>query len=277
MRLRPIAIIVAAGLFMPGTYGQRNLDLGICYGITHYMGDLHRNPVEVLEFNKAIGLMLRYNHNNILSMRVQFLQGALSGSDANYPTLEAARRRNLSFRSPLYESSLQLECAFMNFGIRRQHVSRQLVSYRASAYLMAGIAGFYFNPRTLYQDEWVELQPLGTEGQGLPGYAEKYQRFQVAVPFGIGFKVKPGDRSAFGLEFGYRHTFTDYLDDVSGTYPDLRQLYRENPLAATLSCRAEDGAYAPDNPVANEQRGSKSGNDHYFFAGCTLAITLGRR
>jgi hypothetical protein len=164
----------------------------------------------------------------------------------------------------------------MNFGIRRHHVSRRLISYRASAYLSAGIAGFYFNPRTLYQDSWVELQPLGTEGQGLPGYADKYNRFQLAVPVGIGFKIKPGDRSSFGLTFGYRHTFTDYLDDVSGNYPDLQQLYQLNPMAAQLSCRTEGGA-APDNPAVSDQRGSNTGNDHYFFAGCTLAITLGQQ
>jgi hypothetical protein len=49
----------------------------------------------------------------------------------------------------------------------------------------------------------------------------------VAIPFGIGAKMNVSKKVGIGLEWGPRKTFTDYLDDVSGTYPDvsLKSIY----------------------------------------------------
>ncbi|HRF81550.1 MAG TPA: hypothetical protein PL070_15850, partial [Flavobacteriales bacterium] len=42
----------------------------------------------------------------------------------------------------------------------------------------------------------------------------------VSVPVGIGFHFTQRRRHRFGMDLGWRTTFTDYLDDVSTTYKD---------------------------------------------------------
>jgi hypothetical protein len=45
---------------------------------------------------------------------------------------------------------------------------------RHNYYLSMGAIFFKFNPKGKYLNEWLELQPIGTEGQGLPGYDAPY-------------------------------------------------------------------------------------------------------
>ncbi len=271
-----IALAVTLSLLPALVNAQRNLDVGFFFGISHYMGDLQQQHFEVLEIHQARGLFLRYNIDNSFSIKTHFYEGAISGNDSHYPTVERAWKRNLSFYSPIYEAGVQAEFNFMNFGIRKEHHSKRLVGYMASAYLFGGVSGFYFNPKTLYEDKWYELQPLGTEGQGMEGYSEKYNRLQAAIPFGFGFKIRSTRWSCMGVELGFRRTFTDYLDDVSGAYPDLQMLTEFNPMAATLAYRSpEVDATATHNPQGSE-RGNPKGNDMYLFAGLSIAVTIGK-
>jgi hypothetical protein len=96
--------------------------------------------------------------------------------------------------------------------------------------LLAGVTGFYFNPRGTYKDletglsKTVDLQPLRTEGEGFnaPGktFPKSYSLFSYGAIVGIGFKWDIGRALGLGLEYQLRYTFTDRLDDVSGSYID---------------------------------------------------------
>ena len=72
------------------------------------------------------------------------------------------------------------------------------------------------NDGNLTNNEWLDLQPLGTEGQYSSQYPEKdpYQLIQFAIPVGIGFKVSLSEKFSMAIEYGLRKTFTDYIDDV---------------------------------------------------------------
>jgi hypothetical protein len=96
--------------------------------------------------------------------------------------------------------------------------------------------------------EWVDLQPLGTEGQRVLLQEEDtnnkikpYNRIQVAIPFGIGFRFRLSTKLDISSEFSFRYSFTDYLDDVSGNYIDLGA-FGENDLAKALSYRSNEVA-----------------------------------
>lgn len=277
MRKLHIAAVVTLNLLWSGiSFSQRDLDVGVFFGVSHYMGDLQRSQLEVTEMHQAEGAFMRYNFTNVFSLKAHFYRGMISGSDANYPTIESAWKRNLSFRSPVYEVGLIGELNFMNFGLRKKHYSKRLVGYLASTYLFSGISGFYFNPQTNFQGKWYDLQPLGTEGQGLNGRPPKYNRTQLAIPFGFGFKIRASKWSCLGFEVGFRKTFTDHLDDVSGAYPDLQELEEANVLAARLSYRSpEVDAQAVTNPEG-AFRGNPGVKDMYFFAGLLLAITFSK-
>jgi hypothetical protein len=247
--------------------------MGIYYGFSHYMGDLQRYQFEILEVNRAEGLYGRYNFSNLFSLKAQFYHGVISGNDANFTNDPGMLERNLSFRSNVYELSLQGEVSLLRMGRKKRHWNKYLQKYLASAYLFGGVGGFYFNPKAKYQGEWHELQPLGTEGQGLPGHDEKYNRLQVCLPFGFGLKLQPTDRATIGLEFGFRKTFTDYLDDVSSNYPNLNELGEHNPIAASLSYRGGEVSDLPKNP-SGTARGSVKFMDMYFFGGITVGYSL---
>ncbi|MEO8734182.1 MAG: hypothetical protein ABI373_07615, partial [Flavobacteriales bacterium] len=49
-------------------------------------------------------------------------------------------------------------------------------------YLFAGVGAFHFNPQAQYKGNWVDLRPLGTEGQGLPGGPVEYSLTGVCIP-----------------------------------------------------------------------------------------------
>ncbi|MGV3539523.1 MAG: hypothetical protein ACO1OQ_06900, partial [Rufibacter sp.] len=132
---------------------------------------------------------------------------------------------------------------------------------------------------------WYELQPLGTEGQYADGegYPSPYSRVQIAIPAGFGVKYRLDKRWDVGIEFTWRKTFTDYIDDVSTAYADKTQLSRE---AAVLSDRsAESGAYPTQiGPggyphvrgygLKGDQRGDSSDDDWYITTGVTLTYIL---
>jgi len=130
---------------------------------------------------------------------------------------------------------------------------------------------FFYNPRTDYEGDWYDLQPLGTEGQGTTGYPDRtpYSLTQLAIPFGVGFKFSLSKNASLGIEYGIRKTFTDYLDDVSTTYADTSGLKAENTrIAMLLSDRS--GRYYPEG----YNRGDENNKDWYTFLGVTLTFKI---
>ena len=123
---------------------------------------------------------------------------------------------------------------------------------------------------------WYELQPLGTEGQGTKAYPglTPYKLTQFGVPFGIGAKISLSKILCVGLEWGMRKTYTDYLDDVSTTYPDPVLLKaQKGEIAMELSNRSIP--VAGEHPVqAGVQRGNSKTRDWYSFAGLTFTVKI---
>ncbi len=142
--------------------------------------------------------------------------------------------------------------------------------YKGTAYILAEVALFQMNPVSRYNGELIELQPLGTEGQGTSLNSKKhYSLTQLSIPVGVGAKLSLGSRVGINFEIGLRKTFTDYLDDIGNDeYVDPIILATENgPLSAELSNRSGN-VYG--------KRGNSSTKDWYVFSGMMLTIQLGR-
>ena len=126
---------------------------------------------------------------------------------------------------------------------------------------------FYFNPQTTLNGETYDLQPLGTEGQF---QGNEYLLTQPAIAFGGGFKIDISYDWSINLELSARRLFTDYLDDVSTTYPDFDDLEEaRGDIAVQLSDRSLNGISEP-----GRQRGNSQDRDMYFFVGFTLAYNF---
>lgn len=238
-------------------------EFGLTAGQTYYLGDL--NPYQQFKnAHLAFGAIYRYNLNNRLTFRVNYLHGKVSAADSlsPYPLLV---NRNLSFQSPINEVAAGVEFHFVPFQFGSSR-------YPATAYLLAQVGAFKMNPQTFYNGAWQDLQVLATEGQGTSANSQKpYNLYQLCVPLGMGIKVSLGKMATFNLDMAIRKTFTDYLDDVgSDTYFDPQILEDEvSDLSAALSNQSLDG-----NRFG--KRGTSSTKDWYIYTGATLTVRLGK-
>jgi len=207
-------------------------ELGVLGGVSTYTGDISKQNTffSTGDYNAAFGGFARYTFHPLIAARVGFTYGQLSGSDAK-STDGSRLTRNLSFQTKLYELSIIGE--FNILGYQPYNLSRPW-----SPYLFAGVAGFVFNPQAELDGVLYDLQPLGTEGQGLEGNAAPYRLTQFSIPLGIGVKYAINDQWNIGLEFGGRKTFTDYIDDISKAYvADEILLINRGEVAAALANR----------------------------------------
>ncbi|MBX2877527.1 MAG: outer membrane beta-barrel protein [Saprospiraceae bacterium] len=256
--------------FLQTALNAQYFEVGVLGGGGNYQGDLSNNSSTVYlgQTHFAGGVFGRYNANDFLSVRLGFNYTTLSGADANAP-VGVFRDRNLHFQTDIYEAALIGE-----FNILRYQPYNLANPF--SPYLFGGIAFFTFNPKAEYQGDLVALQPLGTEGQGMPDRPDPYQTQQFAIPFGFGLKYALNDHWNLGIELGFRKTFTDYIDDVSSTYVSYNDLLASNgELAAALANR--QGELLGSDPVivpTGTQRGDGKTTDTYFILGLTVSYNF---
>lgn len=257
---------------LPMAASAQHLEAGILLGGANYVGDLSNNSSNLYlkETKPAVGIFVRQNFNDFVAVRLGFNWARISGQDANVRNDQFVHDRNLSFRTTLLEFGLMGE--FNILGYQPYALSRPF-----SPYVFVGFAATKFNPKARYQGDWVELQPLGTEGQGMSGFDSPYKKLTFAVPFGIGVKYALTDKLNLGLELGARPSFSDFLDDVSGNYVSYPELLAGNgELAAALGNRTGE---LTDNgePVIVEtgvQRGDDAKKDWYFILGVTISYNF---
>jgi len=255
-------IILTLSLFLfPFLSFSQHSELGITVGVSAYQGDLSPDisKLNLGQINPMVGVFGKYNFNRFFVARAGFNYGILSADDAK-SNLRGKEIRNLNFRSNIFEGNLMLEINIL--GYEPYNLEKPW-----SPYIFGGIALFHFNPRTKHDGEWVELQPLGTEGQGLTAYPDRkpYNLNGFAIPIGGGLKFALSDTWNIGVEGGIRMTFTDYIDDVSTTYVEQSLLLEKNPLSAALANRSGE-------PIeAGRARGNDGVNDWYMFMGVTLS------
>jgi len=254
-------------------------------GATNFLGELGgadqigTNGLRDLEFSATrplfnIGYLYKLTQNG--AMQLDLYYGKLSGND-NLTKEPFRNNRNLHFRSPIVEFSTKFHLSFTHEKKGHVYKLKGVKGWRnvqITPYMFGGIGVIWFNPRAQGPDgRWHSLQPLGTEGQGLYPSRKKYSRIQPVIPLGIGVKWMVDRNWLVGIEYGVRKTFTDYLDDVSTTYPNREYLQANNgPMAAYFSNPAlEQPGNNPFNPTAaNQQRGDPTDKDAYMFAVISL-------
>lgn len=250
--------------FSPLILFSQHFEIGATVGGSNYVGELASNSsaIDFGETNLAAGVFARFNINRMLALKLQGQFTTLRGDDANSSIREIVDR-NLNFQTKIREVGLMGEFNILGF---------DAYAGSFSPYVFAGIAFYQFDPETS-DSLSVKLQPLGTEGQGLAAYPDRlpYELNQIAIPFGLGVKYAVSENFHIGLEFGARKLFTDYLDDVSLTYPAPENFVpatTNTPLAIQLSDRSISGA------TAGQGRGDTKGNDWYYIANLTISYNF---
>ncbi|HTL80951.1 MAG TPA: DUF6089 family protein [Bacteroidia bacterium] len=250
--------LLIAGLFITLTsvFAQKSDEIGVFLGGSYYIGELNPTTHFGSLTRPALGVVYRHNLNMRLALAGDLIFGSVQGIDSRSTSFEQ-QKRNLSFRSPIYELGARAEFNFLEYKIGDD-------KYSFSPFIFLGVAMFNFKPEANLGNQWVSLQPLKTEGQ-----SKAYMRTQISIPFGAGFRTNLAKRIGLVAEWGMRKTFTDYLDDVSTTYADPAVLYANGgPIAVALADRS-----ATPNDVGR-QRGNPRNKDWYSFAGLTLTFQL---
>lgn len=256
-------------LLSSNTSSAQYYEFGVGLGSTLYYGDLNAPDLSTNLSNAEFGgqLMLRYIANKNIAFRANLTFGKLSGDDRK-SRLEFQKIRNLRFTSILLEGALLGEYYFFGYNAK---AGTQIFS----PYVTAGLGFVYFNPKSDLDGETYALQPLGTEGQGLPGQPDKYSKVALAIPFGGGVKIKINDRYNFGIELLSRKTFTDYMDDVSTTYANTDDLFATyGAVSAALADRRGEALGVPALNTPGAQRGGAGVDDYYFSIMFNLTANL---
>jgi hypothetical protein len=253
-------------------------------GATQFLGDLGGSDRAGKDYSLADLDLPSTSWNGMIGYRYRFHPywatssvmnvGMVRGNDAL--TNEVIREsRNLHFRSFVIEYQQRIECIILaneKFGARfRIPGMKGFKNHNEQVYLFTGAGVSYFNSKAMYNGAWTALRPLTTEGQGLAEGPDAYLPVTVTIPFGIGFRMGIGRMWRFGIEATYVKTFSDYIDDVSGTY------YDPNELASQVSATA---AYLSNPAVENstwfsagQQRGDKQ-KDAYFYLNLVFARNI---
>ena len=243
-------------------YGQ-DKEAGLKIGMTGYMGDLTESHLTFSQNKLSIGGFFRYYFSPKMSVSANLFLGWLEGSDLDYATTDPSdesgnwrRRRNLDFKTHVIDLSGQFEYNFLPF------ISGHPIR-KWTPYVFAGVGAFHFNPKTEYNGETVELQPLQTEGTD-------YSLFQFVVPYGVGFRYSFPSLWNIGFEISQRYTFTDYIDDVSDVYVDKSTA--TNPLEIALADRSQEAQNPPKELFKPGMgRGNPDDNDVYIWTGITIS------
>lgn len=260
-----LALLLTA---LPLSAQERNLlgrsEVLIGGGGMNYLGDLNNQSIAG-EVHAAFGGGLHCRLDKRWSVRLTGTFGRVSASEDWLPA------RNLSFRSKVYEGALVAEFDFRPYGTGA-------TDHQWTPYLFGGVAVFHFGPEALYTDaqgesQWVPLQPLHTEGQGTTVHQDRrpYPLTQLSMPFGVGVRCRLNKSFSLTAEYGFRKTWTDYLDDVSTTYVGAELLQAEvtdGALAAALADRSS----TPNAPGI--KRGDDSLDDWYSYFSLSVGINM---
>jgi hypothetical protein len=211
--LKKIGLILI--LIFPVKLNSQNVsnELGLFAGVSYYMGDI--NPKKLFyAVEPAFGAIYKLNLNERYAIRFSGIFSSLHGSDADFNDGYQLTRGH-SFQTTLSEIAVAVEYNF-----------------------------FPYKPESRYEF----LSPYVVVGFGISVIPSVNNTIPIkpVIPFGIGVKYAFNKRLGVSLEWAYRKTFTDYLDQLA------------------------DDEYSGIPSIDNKQRSYTATNDWYSFAGVSL-------
>lgn len=224
------------------------------------------------------GLFIHGLYAYLLGFRLELVLGRVGSADSDLRgdrTMAVSRyRRNLNFRSFVKEVSAVAEWHFLSTRVQGSY---------GLPYFFAGLGLFSFCPTTWINGQWVKLHPLRTEGQGFTEYPDRkpYRLRQWNLPVGVGLRLELSALLNLQVEWMHRILFTDYLDDVSTTYPDpslFKQYLSASDAAMAKAVSDRRKELDPTAQVsAGQQRGNSSNNDSYLSLNLKFSWVFNRK
>ena len=255
-------------------YWDYGLRLGVANSLTD-IGGLQKTAqpwvldMKLQETRWNPGFYVRYKIRDPFSLEADFDYIRLQGADS-LSTNPGRKGRNLTFRNDVFDLTVKAEWQFyQNPDLGNTY--RYQNSF--ASYLFLGFSVFYQDPFGYGNPPggsgwgWYNLHPLETEDV-------HYHLIQPGIPVGAGFNFTISKTYRIGFDITWTETFTDYLDDVSGSYPTAAQYATMSPEAQYFSNRATQES-AADAGIGNYGNGQKRGDPHDHDSFLTAVGTFG--
>lgn len=204
---------------------QKGLEFGPTAGAAYYMGDINLYK-HLYSPHVDFGAFGKYHINPRYALRLGAVFTKLSAADADFDN-NFQILRDRKFETSLVEVSAMFEVGFLPYEIG----DMKRKSY--TPYIHSGIAAY------------VALSSLDL--------------INFAIPIGIGFKKNIKPRLVLGVEWTFRRTFSDVLDNLSGEDLDNYDPNFGIPI---------------DKASSHKQIGFRYNKDWYSTANITLSYTF---
>ena len=188
MRYLLLFLLVVNGLHLSA---QKTLEGGLLAGGLYYLGDINPNK-QFYSTKLGGGLFVRQNLNKRWAVRANLVVGSLAADD-KHSTNTYQQIRGLHFNTPLLELVAQAEFNFLPYQLgKRRNVS--------------------------------PFSPYFATGLGFLLVSNSVNPYNVTIPLSLGFKLVVTKKLEIGLEWSFRKTFSDYIDNLSGKEYDLSSM-----------------------------------------------------
>jgi len=236
-------------------------EVGIGGGGAGYIGDLNQDNNFKISGVSAT-LFVKANLDPYWAVGVHYNYGRIKADDLKSNN-EQFRARGLNFNTDLHELSFQADFNFLEY-----FAGGGMKNF--TPYIYTGIGAVFFSPNGVYPDpatgenNWYRLRFYRTEEQ-----RSVYRNFALSIPYGVGAKVRLKDNWGLFTQIGYRTSFTDDIDDVSGRYPaeftgNADEVAVRTMLSNPSRLEVESGT----------QRGDFRKRDSYMFVGIGITFTF---
>lgn len=196
-----IVFFLSSIVFSNTVIAQKTAELGILLGRSYYLGEI--NPKTHMGNGVGsfcFGALFRYNLNDRYSLKLNLNRAKLTGDDLESEFL-FNQGRKAQFETKLTELTATIEFNFLPYKLGSRDKA-------FSPYLFTGFSYYWYNPSTTVNGtEVVTSESLKESG--------------VAFAFGPGIKLNMGRKISLNLEWGFRKTFTDYLDGLPNLANDI--------------------------------------------------------
>jgi len=191
---------------------------GVFLGGSNYIGDVgstaYINPNRI-----AVGGVAKFNWTPRITFRGTFIYTRLHASDNK---AESSFRNNripsLIFSNAIVEGSLGIEFSFFKYSLSK-------IGYTSTPYIIAQIGAVNYTINSIN--------------------AERKRITSLALPVGLGYKMKLAQNIGIAFETSFRYTFKDAID-------------------------------GNNHEILGLDFGSADNNDWYVFTGITIVYAFGR-
>lgn len=269
--------------------------LGAKFGLSDLWGDVGtQSPIDHYGNGRYYqkphfmgGMFFRYSGHPSLALRFALNYGTVyANDDWNIDKAKKAKSieddayqrylRNQDARANIWEANVGFELMPLRFNSETRMAQKTM-----QPYLTAGAGVFHYRPQTSLIDpvtghkKWVYTKDLKLEGEGVPNSGSINRNlWQLCVPVGIGLRWDVGKNMNMGVEWLYRMTTTDRLDNVSSVYlsPDYYDRYL-SPEDAAIAKQVYDKSKFVEPGVTNKP-GSLRGNKDVLDGYSTISFTI---